>query len=171
MYLTKFCDFTLETSMSSYIVYSVLQFRMNKIRWDKTSLGYWSSFSFWVIFSTLSCRVRIPRAQCWASSGLWQSRSRLLRGPLKTKVKQRPSGTEPAISRKVSDWQPSRTHSTSMTETECARTTRGERWRKRRKEWVCLAFLVAQTVQLAWNRKGLSTGMSGRQCHCGFYNC
>lgn len=80
-------------------------------------IGYWSSFSFWVMFSTLSCSLRMPRAQCWASSWLWQRRSRLFLGPLKTTVKHRPSGTEPTICRNVSDWQPSRTHSTSMTET------------------------------------------------------
>ncbi|TNN50593.1 hypothetical protein EYF80_039233 [Liparis tanakae] len=70
-----------------------------------------------VMGGTVSITVRMPRAQCCASSWLWHRRSRLLRGPLKTTVKQRCTGAEPSICRNVSDWQPSRTHSTSMMET------------------------------------------------------
>lgn len=87
------------------------------IRFRMKPNGYWLSFSFCVMFSTCSCSIRMPRAQRWASSWLWQRRSKLFRGPLKTTVKQWPSVTDPAICRKVSEWQPSRTHSTSITET------------------------------------------------------
>lgn len=89
--------------------------------------GYWSSFSFSVMFSTLSCSLRMPRTQCCASSWLWHRRSRLFLGPLKTTVRHLPSGTDPAICRSVSDWQPSRTHSTSKTETAGEGGDRDER--------------------------------------------
>lgn len=79
--------------------------------------GYWSSFSFWVILATRSFKVRSPRTQHRATSSVGHSRSRLFLAPLKTTVKHCFSGTDPDIRLSASDWQPSRTHSTSVTAT------------------------------------------------------
>lgn len=79
--------------------------------------GYWSSFSVWLMLLIRSCSVQIPRAQCWASSILWHCKSKLFLPPLKMMVRHCSSGTEPASLRRASVWQPSRTHSTSITET------------------------------------------------------
>lgn len=69
------------------------------------------------MFSMRSCMVRMPRAQLWASCWLGQWMSKLLRGPLKTMVRHSLSGTFLPSLRKGSDWHPSSTHSTSVTET------------------------------------------------------
>lgn len=79
--------------------------------------GYWSSFSFWVMLATRSFRKRSPRTQRWASSVEEHSRSRLFLAPLKITVKHWFSWTDPDSRLSASDWQPSRTQSTSVTAT------------------------------------------------------
>ncbi|MEQ2193156.1 hypothetical protein XENOCAPTIV_024887, partial [Xenoophorus captivus] len=79
--------------------------------------GYWSSFSFCVMQVTRSFKKRRPRTQRCASSAEGHIRSRLFLDPLKITVKHWSSGTVPDSRFRASDWQPSRTQSTSVTAT------------------------------------------------------
>ncbi|TNN85880.1 hypothetical protein EYF80_003724 [Liparis tanakae] len=67
--------------------------------------------------ATCSLSERSPRTQRRASSSQGHSRSRLFLAPRNTTVKHLLSGTEPDSRLSASDWQPSRTHSTSATAT------------------------------------------------------
>ncbi|TNN36592.1 hypothetical protein EYF80_053249 [Liparis tanakae] len=78
---------------------------------------YWSSFSRSPMFSWFSISFLMPRIQDWASSADSATRSRLPRRPRKTSVKHRSAGNSSARLRSTSDWCPSRTASTSLTET------------------------------------------------------
>lgn len=80
-------------------------------------VGYWSSFSFCVMLVTRSFRKRRPRTQRWASSAVGHFRSRLFLDPVKITVKHWSSGTVSDSRLRASDWQPSRTQSTSVTAT------------------------------------------------------
>lgn len=85
--------------------------------------GYWSSFSFWVMLATYSFKARSPRTQDCASASEGHTRSRLFLAPLKTTVKHWLSCTDPDRRLSDSDWQPSRTHSTSVTATGREKTS------------------------------------------------
>lgn len=69
------------------------------------------------MFSIFSIRARRPWIHAWASSGVSATRSRLLRRPLNTRVKQQSAANSCARLCRTSDWCPSRTASTSLTET------------------------------------------------------
>ena len=79
--------------------------------------GYWSSFSRSPMFSRFSISFFIPLIQVCASSADSATKSRLPLRPRKTNVKQRLAGNSSAMLSSTSDWWPSRTASTSLTET------------------------------------------------------
>lgn len=91
--------------------------QVDKVR-EKESKGYWSSFSLCPMFSRVLMSLRIPLIQDCASSADSATRSKLPRRPRKTRVKQRSGGNSSAMLRRTSDWCPSRTASTSLTETK-----------------------------------------------------
>lgn len=69
------------------------------------------------MLATYSFKARSPRTQDCASASEGHTRSRLFLAPLKTTVKHRLSCPDPDRRLSDSDWQPSRTHSTSVTAT------------------------------------------------------
>lgn len=82
------------------------------------SKGYWSSFSLCPMLSRLSMSLRIPFIHDCASCVDSATRSKLPRRPRNTRVKHRSGGNSSAMLSRTSDWCPSRTASTSPTETK-----------------------------------------------------
>lgn len=70
------------------------------------------------MFCRFSISICIPWIQTWASSADEATRSKFPRRPRNTSVKQHSGGNSSGILRNTSDWWPSRTTSTSPTETE-----------------------------------------------------